>query len=123
MKIIRYLFLMPYYLKGVIRFRSKNYASACEYFVKAIKINCNIDNELLYQYYGQTLLCLNMVDESFIYLSKAYNIYKNKGWDVSDDEEKKLFENTIGALKYIYENHNLKIDGFIIPELTGRGRL
>jgi len=70
------------------------------------------ENELFCQYYGQTLLCLNKIDESFGFLSMAYNICKKNGWRVSNDEEYNLLIDTLDALKYLDNNFNLKLKDF-----------
>ena len=105
---------MYFYLKGVVQFRAKNYSSAELFFEKAIQYDQSRDNELYCQYYGQTLLALNKIDEAFVYLSKSYKIYEKKGWSVSDDEEYRLAKNTLDALKYIDDNYDLKIDNVVV---------
>jgi len=103
---------MFFYLKGVIKFRSKDYTSAQQFFKRAMKYLESQENELFCQYYGQTLLCLNNIDESFGFLSMAYHIYNKKGWRVSNDEEYNLLISTLDALKYLDDNFNLKVKDF-----------
>ena len=69
---------------------------------------------------GQTLLSLNNIDESFVYLSKSYDIYNKKGWKVVNDEEYGLAKNTLDALKYLDDNFKLKIDNFIYDKKIRR---
>lgn len=103
---------MYWYLRGALKFRAKEYTSAQSCFEKAIQYNKTKENELLYQYYGQTLLALNHANESFIYLSKAYEICQKKGWKAQDDEEYRLLKGTLDALKYLAEHFDLRIHGF-----------
>lgn len=109
-KIVLNIKFMYFYLKGVMQFRAKNYDSANLFFEKAIHFNQSLKNELLYQYYGQTLMALNHIDKAFDYLSKSYNTYEEKEWKVSDDEEYQLVKNTLDALKYLNQTYNLKIE-------------
>jgi len=104
---------MFYYLKGVDRFKRKNYISAKHFFEKASKYNKFPDYDLFYQYYGQTLFYLNQIDESFNHLSKAYKICDKRGWDYENDREYNLTKDTLELLQYIKEVHNLEIEGFI----------
>lgn len=108
---VRFFLSMHYFLKGVIRFRKKQFSLAKLYFVKSLNIK-HLDNEIFYQYYGQTLLCLGIIDESFSLLSKAYNICDNKGWTVTNDEELILTKGTLDALQYLCDNYNLKVDNY-----------
>ena len=119
-KTISYLKFMYFYLKGVIRFRTKDYNTALLFFEKASKNFQEETNELFYQYYGQTLLALEQIDESFYYLSKSYEIYNKKGWKVSDDEEYRLAMNTLDALKYLDDTHNIKIDNDLYNKQISR---
>ena len=107
---IKFVFFLYFYLKGVLRFRAKDFPDAYRYFTKAKKYKNVLSNELFCQYYGQTLLSLNKIEEAFDYLSMAYNIYKVKGWDVDSDEEKILIENTIKALRCLDVHYNLRIE-------------
>lgn len=111
---------MYFYLKGVVQFRAKNYSSAELFFEKAIHYDQGRDNELHCQYYGQTLLASNKIDEAYVYLSKSYKIYEKKGWSVSDDEEYRLAKNTLDALKYIDDNYALKIDNVVYDKEINR---
>lgn len=110
MRIFSYFIFMYYYLKGVVNFKKKNYDIAERFFESAKDYNQYPDNELYFQYYGQTLLCLNKHEESFKYLKKAYEVYNNRGWKVSDNDEYSLVRDTLRALKYIDENYNIKDD-------------
>ena len=112
MKIINNAKYMFFYLKGVLRFRAKEYTSALQFFKRAMKYLESQENELFCQYYGQTLLCLNKIDESFAFLSMAYNIYNRNGWTVANDEEYQLVKGTLDALKYLDDNFNLKLEDF-----------
>ncbi len=112
MRIISCIMFMYFYLKGVSKFRTKDYVSAQPLFEKALKYDESQDNELFYQYYGQTLLCLNKIDESFIYLSRSYDIYNKNGWEVLNGEEYRLSKDTLDALKYLDENFKLTINNF-----------
>ena len=103
---------MFFYLKGVLRFRAKEYTSAQQFFKRAMKYLESQENELFCQYYGQTLLCLNNFNESFGFLSMAYNIYNRNGWKVANDEEYHLVKGTLDALKYLDDNFNLKVNDF-----------
>ncbi|MFZ5392093.1 MAG: tetratricopeptide repeat protein [Patescibacteria group bacterium] len=110
-KILSYVKYVYFYLKGVTQFRSKNYNSAKALFEKAIQHYEQYQaNELFYQYYGQTLLALGNIEESFYYLSQSYSIYERSGWKVSNNEEYRLTKDTLNALNYIDYNYNLKID-------------
>lgn len=103
---------MFFYLKGGLKFWYKDYKSAKSLFEKAAQYSDWYENVLFYQYYGQTLLYLNNIDESFIWLSKAYKKLEHEGWDASNDEEKRLTKGTFESLKYLSENYSLNIDGF-----------
>ncbi len=120
MKIISYIMFMYFYLKGVLKFRTKDYIFAQLFFEKALKYDQSQANELFCQYYGQTLLSLNNIDESFVYLSKSYDIYNKKGWKIVNDEEYRLAKDTLDALKYLDDNFKLKIDNFIYDKKIRR---
>lgn len=108
-----YWLFMYYYLKGVIQFRYKNYVAAELFLKKTMKYKKQKGNQILYQYYGQTLLCLGKTEESFAYLSKAYDLCDKKGWEVANEEEYLLTKGTLDALKYLDEHCNLKVDNFV----------
>lgn len=113
MKIINYLIFLYYYLKGVIKFRNREYTSAKFFFDKAIQYHNDDENEFLFQYYGQTLLKLGNVSEAFNFLSKSYDIYSKKGWEAINDEEYRLVKDTLSALKYINDNFNITVNNFV----------
>jgi tetratricopeptide (TPR) repeat protein len=101
---------MYFYLKGYVNFRKKNYEIAEQFFERAMHYNIYPDNELYFQYYGQTLLCLSKHREAFHYLIKSYDIYENIGWEVGDYDEYRLAKDTLRALKYIDDNYGIKGD-------------
>lgn len=108
---VRFIISMRYFLKGAVRFRKKQYYLARLDFEKSLNIK-PLNNEIFYQYYGQTLLCLGLIDESFSLLSKAYYICDNKKWIVQNDEQLRLTKGTLDALQYLNDNFNLKVDNF-----------
>lgn len=112
MKIFAAMKYLKLYSKGVVRFRSNDFESAQSFFEKAAQCKDYYKNHLFYQYYGQTLLALNFVDESFIWLSKAYEILDKEGWEASNEESYKLMNDTLRALQYLKDQYNLAIDGF-----------
>ncbi len=119
-KIIFYLKFIYYYLKGVIQFRAKDFSSAQFLFEKANKYYQGYKNKLFCQYYGQTLMALGQTEEAYTYLSKSYELYDEKGWIVSDDEEYRLAQNTLDALKHLEVNHGLKIENVVYNQVIRR---
>ena len=49
---------MYFYLKGVLKFKTKDYISAQLFFEKAIKYDQSQANELFCQYYGPNIIKL-----------------------------------------------------------------
>lgn len=112
MKFLRYILLAPSYLSGALKYKSKDYLGAKKCFEKALRINRDKDNALLFQYYGHTLFCLNEVESAFEYFSRACETYNRKGWGPFEETEYGLATATLEALGYIKENHSMSIDGF-----------
>jgi tetratricopeptide (TPR) repeat protein len=108
---VRFFISTRYFLIGVVRFRRKQYSLARSYFEKSLNIKTS-NNVIFNQYYGQTLLCLGLIDESFSLLSKVYHIYDHNKWIVRTDEELRLIKDTLDALQYINDKFNLKVDNF-----------
>jgi hypothetical protein len=103
---------MFFYLKGVLNFRKSNFTSAKVFFEKSTQCGKYYKNVLFYQYYGQVLLSLDIIDEAFVWLSEAYNLLEKDGWEVFDEEEYRLVDGTLKALKYIGHHHGISIEGF-----------
>jgi tetratricopeptide (TPR) repeat protein len=112
MKFISSLLYLYLYLKGAVRFRSGDYTSAEQLFEKAKKYCPEKANGLFFQYYGQTLLSLGKIDESFKYLSEAYDINSEIAWKAASEDEYSLAKDTIDALKYLADNYSLKTTNF-----------
>ncbi len=116
MKLIKNIFVLFYTLRGGMSYRYDKFHSAVKYLEKAIKYNSTLENEMLFQYYGHSLFRLNDVEKAFQYLKKSYEIYENKNWLVSNEEEYRLAKETLKVLDYIITNYDKKLEGFHVKK-------
>jgi len=101
-RIITYVPTLQIYLKGTLHFNNKDFESASNKFKKCLD-HKNFQNELVYSYYGQSLLAMNKLEESYPFLVQAYDIYENQGWKIKNDVSKEVAFRTISALIHIKE--------------------
>ena len=105
-----------YTLMGGMNYRTDNYELARKYLEKAIILNADDENIMLFQYYGHTLFRLEKFEESFPFLKRSYEKYNYNGWSVSNQEEYRLASETLKVLNYLSEHSHMKIDNFSLDK-------
>ena len=110
---ITFLPTLTKYLRGVTLFHNRQYKAATKAFEKCLK-HPRFNNELLFSYYGQSLLAVGKLEDASQYLKKASQLFESEGWSFKDEQTYNLANNTIAALKHIDQNTHLEIERSVL---------
>lgn len=94
------------YLRGALLFREGKYDVAVEKFEKCLN-HPKFQNEDLFSYYGQSLCALGNLEEGYVFLINACELYEKANWEFDSEETFNLSISTQSALKHIFRSTNL----------------